>query len=105
MQQYIFLFVTFLCVGPVLSDYTIPYRARGGKAWKDVHEKILSQKISGGYTWQAKLDNFAQSTSTFTQHYFVDSQYFDQENPGPVFFMIGGEGPLTSAPGGYIAGN
>ncbi|CAH2985463.1 unnamed protein product [Chilo suppressalis] len=28
-----------------------------------------------------------------TQRYFVNDKYFDKNNPGPVFLMIGGEGP------------
>jgi pimeloyl-ACP methyl ester carboxylesterase len=41
------------------------------------------------------------SNQTFTQRYYVDSQYYTEN--GPVFYEIGGEGTLGGAPGGYLA--
>ena len=86
-----------------LALQDIPERARGGLAWKEVTSVLKAQNSVKG-TWQAKLDNFNPlDNTTFTQKYFVDSQYYDKTNPGPVFYYIGGEGTLTGTPTGYVA--
>lgn len=42
-----------------------------------------------------KLDHFSNgSSSTWKQRYFVNSTWWDKES-GPVFFMLGGEGPAN----------
>ena len=99
-----------LSVASALQE--IPAWARGGKAWEEYaakNGKLVGAKDSQGHTWQAPLNHFTEDINendpTFTQHWFVDDQYFNVvTNPdAPVFFQIGGEGPMNSAPGGYMA--
>jgi hypothetical protein len=97
-----------------LSD--LPERARGGKAWENyvTHSPYLL-KSSEALIVNTKIDHFDEnSTDTFSQRYYVNSQYWDGK--GPVFLSIGGEGSeeiisltsflpgtLSGPPGGYIA--
>ena len=103
--------VLLLSLSTASALQEIPAWARGGRAWEQYasKNKKLSAKDSEGHTWQAPLDHFAEDINvedpTFTQHWFVDDQYFNVvTNPdAPVFLQIGGEGPMHSAPGGYMA--
>ena len=46
---------------------------------------------------EQKLDHFSDSdTRTWRQRYFVNASFWDKEN-GPVFLMLGGEGPASPA--------
>ena len=103
MRSLAFLLVqiSLVCYIDALDD--IPLRARGGQAWSQ--RKFGKDGLgtnSESFTWQAPLDHFdEENAATFTQHYFVDDQYFDYSDPeAPVFFQIGGEAPLNSAPAG-----
>lgn len=95
-----FIFVVFLssCIF-VNCLKELPHRARGGLAHKLLGDEI---KISTPFSWQTKLDNFdSKNPSTFTQRYYVDSQFWD--GVGPIFLYIGGEGTLNGTPNGYVA--
>jgi hypothetical protein len=104
-----------LVTASALSD--LPERARGGKAWENYlsHSPHLL-KASEPLIVNTKVDHFNEnSTDTFAQRYYVNSQYWDGK--GPVFLSIGGEGgeelnslrltwnlgTLNGPPGGYIA--
>lgn len=45
------------------------------------------------------LFSSANTSETFDQRYYVDSQFWD--GSGPVFFEIGGEGTLSGPPGSF----
>eukprot|EP01132_Coremiostelium_polycephalum_P010268 gene10268-12595_t len=59
----------------------------------------LEEKIAGGPTAQyflSQVDNFNPLNSdTFNQLYYVNSTYW--QPGGPVFYLLGGEGPLTQS--------
>lgn len=79
----------------------LPERARGGRAWKE-RNAMLKTKVGGECetkTWQATLDHFSDDKTTFSQRYFVVSDYFKEGSP--VFLYIGGEG-TASCPSGYV---
>ena len=45
-----------------------------------------------------KLDHFSNSSSiTWKQRYFVNSTWWDKDGNGPVFLLLGGEGPASPA--------
>jgi len=93
---------SFVVSASALSE--IPERARGGKAWEEFssHSPLVRGSEPLPLLFLSKVDNFdANSTATFAQRYYVDSQYWDGK--GPVFLSIGGEGTLNGPPGGYIA--
>ncbi|XP_026500280.2 putative serine protease K12H4.7 [Vanessa tameamea] len=47
--------------------------------------------------FKQKLDHFsATDTRIWKQRYFVNESFYDFNNPGPVFLMIGGEGPADA---------
>ena len=44
---------------------------------------------------QQNLDHFSFANDrTFQQKYLIDDQFWNSENSGPIFFAIGGEGPI-----------
>ena len=43
-----------------------------------------------------KLDHFSGDNRTWEQRYFVNDTFWDHSN-GPVFLMLGGEGPASPA--------
>eukprot|EP00743_Colponemidia_sp_Colp-15_P000773 GILK01000854.1.p1 GENE.GILK01000854.1~~GILK01000854.1.p1 ORF type:complete len:527 (+),score=94.26 GILK01000854.1:149-1582(+) len=69
-------------------------------------EKLRSGSITGVTRWSEKAEHFefkqrldhfnAAESRTFQQSYWVNRAYWDQAT-GPVFFYIGGEGPLSGA--------
>ncbi|KAJ2954280.1 hypothetical protein O0L34_g2531 [Tuta absoluta] len=47
--------------------------------------------------FEQKLDHSSPSDQrTWKQRYFVNDSFYDFKNPGPVFLMIGGEGPADA---------
>ena len=54
-------------------------------------------KVAEPQWFQQKLDHFSESdTRTWQQRYFVNSSLWEKES-GPVFLMLGGEGPANPA--------
>lgn len=97
----IFSLISFSLFASVIANRYIPERARSGAAWERF-QTHLSTSDSTPLTWESRVDHFdKENNSTFTQRYYVDSQYWDGK--GPVFFEIGGEGTLSGPPGGYMA--
>ena len=44
---------------------------------------------------QQDLDHFSFANNrTFQQKYLINDQFWNSENSGPIFFAIGGEGPI-----------
>ena len=44
---------------------------------------------------QQNLDHFSFANNrTFQQKYLINDQFWNSENSGPIFFAIGGEGPI-----------
>ena len=79
----------------------LPHHARGGKAWEELAAKRASSLKGDAQYWDAPQDHFNDSnTATYKQKYYVNDAYWSKG--GPVFLEIGGEGPVGSAPGGFI---
>ena len=107
-----------LCVVPcVLSLVDLPHRARGGTAWAEemrrrgaAAEARPATTQSDGPFWVTQpLDHFhdpgANTTSgTFKQRFWADSSQWNctASSSGPIFLYIGGEGPQTSTPAGWV---
>lgn len=98
--------VVFVLLAVSMASVHLPERASGG-SFATVHKLGLQSSSSdsnNAMTWNAPIDHFSNnSTATFKQRYFVDSQYFMEGTDAPVFFEIGGEGTLGGPPGGFIA--
>ena len=43
---------------------------------------------------EQKLDHFSSDSRTWSQRYFINDTFWDHSN-GPVFLMMGGEGPAN----------
>lgn len=81
----------------------IPERARGGQAYKQFIQSSSSSVKEN--TFHSKIDNFDNdNNSTYLQRYFLNDEFYDYSNGGPVFLYIGGEGTLSSSSimNGYI---
>lgn len=94
-------FASLITATTALSD--LPERARGGLAWKNYleHSPHLLRG-NDALIFNSQVDHFDENTTdTFAQRYYVNSEYWDGK--GPVFLSIGGEGTLNGPPGGYIA--
>ena len=93
------LIVTFfaLTISPSLEEDHIPLfvngRPKGGfMGTPKVEKKFLLKDVPSQWFTQ-QLNHFDDSDeSTWMQQYFVNDEYF---TGGPVFLMIGGEGPLS----------
>lgn len=91
---------------PVVPMNSLPERARGGHFWRMREEKKTAlRSLQVGSTaekWLTQvLDHENANSPTFQQKYFEDLTYWDSKN-GPIFLYIGGEGPLSGTPTGYI---
>ena len=85
------LIASSLVTASALSE--IPERARSGKAWEIFLSKssLHSLTASEPLIFTSKVDNFnVNNSETFSQRYYVNSQYWDGK--GPIFLSIGGEG-------------
>ncbi|XP_026730974.1 putative serine protease K12H4.7 [Trichoplusia ni] len=82
------------------------YEVHGGKHFRLGRSKGGNLGGPGGYNgetlppaqwFKQKLDHSSPSdVRTWKQRYFVNDSYFDFKNQGPVFLMIGGEGPADA---------
>ncbi|XP_068632840.1 putative serine protease F56F10.1 [Battus philenor] len=51
------------------------------------------EKLPNARWFKQKLDHFSRTDlRTWQQRYFVNDSFFDYNNPGPIFLMVGGEG-------------
>lgn len=71
-------------------------------AEKEAHAKLGIYTNSTANYFQQLIDHANPSRGVFNQRYFLDFSYWNPSS-GPVFLYIGGEGPLTQSPGGYLA--
>jgi hypothetical protein len=85
----------------------IPSHARGGQLWKRMVEK---SEVSAIYTnntvnWFTQIIDHTSGADagTFQQRYYVDRTYCTDLASCPIFMYIGGEGTLSSTPGGYTS--
>lgn len=82
------------------------YAVYGGKHFKLGRSKGGNLGAPGGYKgeplppaqwFKQKLDHSSPSDlRTWKQRYFVNDSFYDFNNQGPVFLMIGGEGPADA---------
>ena len=79
--------VLMAMIAPSVAAHELPQWARGGLIGKQLLSATRSTGEWGIY--ESKLDNFDNSSSTFSQRYVVDAQYWNGK--GPVFYTIGGE--------------
>jgi hypothetical protein len=88
------------CVG-VQGTWDLPPRARGGRAGRQFSSIQAQGHVSASeaLSWKALVDNFGNSSETYDQRYYVNSQYWNPET-GPIFLSIGGESTLSGPPGG-----
>jgi hypothetical protein len=87
----------------------VPPRAQGGRlfaalqaAENEAHAKYGIYTNSTANYFQQLIDHANPARGVFNQRYFLDFSNWNPES-GPVFLYIGGEGPLTQSPGGYLA--
>ncbi|XP_049884972.1 putative serine protease K12H4.7 [Pectinophora gossypiella] len=67
-------------------------RSRGGNL--GVPAGYEGQNLPPAQWFNQKLDHSSPSDiRTWKQRYFVNDSFYDFNNPGPVFLMVGGEGP------------
>lgn len=92
-----------LALLPAAAAY-LPTYARGGEGWAEMERRLGPFGSGAGAqqgTWDCPIDRADPSVGTYPQRFFYDDRYY--EEGGPVFFQLGGEGPVESAPGGFIA--
>uniref|UniRef100_A0A2A4JNU2 Serine protease K12H4.7 n=1 Tax=Heliothis virescens TaxID=7102 RepID=A0A2A4JNU2_HELVI len=90
-----------ICLILILSNV-----AYGGKQFRLGRSKGGNLGAPGGYSGEQlppaqwfiqKLDHSSPSDlRTWKQRYFVNDSFYDFKNQGPVFLMIGGEGPADA---------
>ncbi|KAJ3277150.1 hypothetical protein HDV01_000202 [Terramyces sp. JEL0728] len=57
--------------------------------------QIKAQTVNYQYFTQIK-DHNNPSQGTFQQRYYVDDEYYDKDNGGPIFLEMGGEAPINA---------
>ncbi|XP_011568992.3 putative serine protease K12H4.7 [Plutella xylostella] len=90
------IFVLCLVVGLVYSSRQFRLgRSRDGNLGSP--GDYAGEKLPEERWMEQKLDHFSPTDlRTWKQRYFINDTFFDYENPGPIFIMIGGEGPLDA---------
>ena len=92
MKCSISILISLFCVN-AQHWHQLPIRARGGEIYKRLN--VEDATSSSTFTAELPLDHFDTSNNkTFTNYYYTDDSYFDQEN-GPIFLQMGGEGPVS----------
>ncbi|XP_045784697.1 putative serine protease K12H4.7 [Maniola jurtina] len=70
-------------------------RSKGGNLGEPAG--ISGVKLPPAQWFIQKLDHSRPTdTRTWKQRYFVNDSFYDFNNPGPIFLMIGGEGPASA---------
>ncbi|CAH0716103.1 unnamed protein product, partial [Brenthis ino] len=76
-------------------------RSKGGNLGEPAG--VEHQNLPPAQWFTQKLDHFRPTDKrTWKQRYFVNESFYDFNNPGPVFLMIGGEG--TASPKWMVKG-
>lgn len=96
MLSHYFLFVTIIQSGLVFGGKNFRLgRSRGGNL--GIPSGFYDGHLPVAQWFTQKLDHFSPSEiRTWKQRYFVNDSFYDYKNPGPVFLMIGGEGPADA---------
>jgi len=91
-----------LCVWSLVAGlHTLPWRARGGEAWKKHQQGQTERFFAQEPRWlDVPFDHFGANKTTFKIKYYVNETFWDGQ--GPSFLILGGEGPVHSAGGGFI---
>ncbi|XP_045509497.1 putative serine protease K12H4.7 [Colias croceus] len=70
-------------------------RGKGGNLGLPV--KDVGHPLPRARWFQQKLDHASPTDlRTWKQRYYVNDSFYDANNPGPVFLMVGGEGPADA---------
>ncbi|CAH2103833.1 unnamed protein product [Euphydryas editha] len=100
--MYRFLFIillsfTFLVVVKCGRQFRLG-RSKGGNLGAPGEEEDRKiHDLPPAQWFQQKLDHFSVTDSRrWKQRYFVNESFYDFKNPGPIFLMIGGEGPADA---------
>ena len=104
------LLAVVLCVAVAsASSHLWPERFRHGKAYQRVlqaeadHHRRIGFAPNTTASWFPQLiDHNDPSMGTFQDRFFYDTTYYNPSNPICMMYL-NGEGPLTSAVGGYMA--
>ncbi|KAK5579541.1 hypothetical protein RB653_009225 [Dictyostelium firmibasis] len=92
MNKIIKIFVIFTIIVNVINGLAFPKH--------DELESTLDGSGSFPAQWFTQtLDHFNfQNNQTFQQKYYVNDQYYNYQNGGPIILYINGEGPVSSPP-------
>ncbi|KAM9995201.1 hypothetical protein ACTFIY_001384 [Dictyostelium cf. discoideum] len=86
----------------IIVIFTIIVNVINGLAYPKYNEKELILDGSGSFPAQwftQTLDHFNfQNNQTFQQKYYINDQYYNYKNGGPIILYINGEGPVSSPP-------
>ncbi|EGC31013.1 hypothetical protein DICPUDRAFT_83068 [Dictyostelium purpureum] len=85
----------------VLLVFTLIIGLINGLAYpKNFNEEQVSNISPYTPFWFSQtLDHFDdENTESFSQRYFINDQFYDYTNGGPIILYINGEGPVSSAP-------
>ncbi|CAH0746146.1 unnamed protein product [Diatraea saccharalis] len=86
-----FLLVLQICLAVAAKNFHLG-RSKGGNLGTPMG--YHSEPLPIARWFNQKLDHSNPlNLMTWEQRYFVNDKYYDKKNPGPVFIMIGGEGP------------
>ncbi|XP_013179588.1 PREDICTED: putative serine protease K12H4.7 [Papilio xuthus] len=56
--------------------------------------EYAGEKVPPAQWFKQKLDHFSPTDlRSWKQRYYINDSFYDYKNPGPIFLMIGGEGP------------
>ncbi|XP_041987863.1 putative serine protease K12H4.7 [Aricia agestis] len=92
----VFVFLLFIAI-PIAESvrYFKIGRSRGGNLGAPAGD--VPDDLPPALWFIQKLDHFTPTDKRiWKQRYFVNDQFYDYNNPGPVFLMIGGEGPADA---------
>lgn len=66
-----------------------------GKTYQElIDENQVAQEL---WFRNQRLDHFnPENPATWSQRYFINDTFWDEKNKGPVFMILGGEGPISS---------
>jgi hypothetical protein len=92
----------FVCV-PVdgAGHFDVPVWARGGKLWKEMGSRSTLGNTTANVYAQL-VDHNNPGDGTFSQRFYFDTTYWRNASGAPIFYYIGGEGPLRGTPTGFV---
>uniref|UniRef100_A0A7S1X3N4 Uncharacterized protein n=1 Tax=Tetraselmis chuii TaxID=63592 RepID=A0A7S1X3N4_9CHLO len=99
----IVLVVLVVSLNPATAFDRPPGWATGGHAGRA--HSLLMGPLTGagagaGQSIQLPLDHFGEDAGAISVRYWVDTQFWSPG--GPVLYLMGGEGPASGVPGGWV---